>query len=153
MLLSLLALAATAAVAAGASSETGTAGPAEKTLRDLDAQMQLAVLRQDTEALDRLLSADWVLIASSGKVISRPVFLALVSDPRSRLEVNEPSEVTVRVHGSTGIVTAILHERGEDQGKPHEAWLRYTDTWALEGGRWLYVAGHACRMAPPAERP
>jgi ketosteroid isomerase-like protein len=125
--------------------------PIESVLRALDAKLQLAVLRQDTKALDQLLSDDWILISSAGRIINRPDFLAAVSDPESRLEVNQTSEVAVRVHGSTAIVTAMLHERGSDHGKPHEAWLRYTDTWVLEAGAWRYVAGHACRVKAPEE--
>jgi ketosteroid isomerase-like protein len=125
------------------------ADPAESVLRALDARLQRAVLEQDTTTLDLLLSDDWVLIASSGRVVTRPAFLAMVSDPGSRLEVNESSQVTVRLHGSAAVVTAVLHERGSDQGKPHEAWLRYTDTWALEAGVWRYISGHASLITAP----
>jgi ketosteroid isomerase-like protein len=125
--------------------------PAEQVLRALDAKLQLAVLEQDTKTLDQLLSADYLLITSSGKVVTRPAFLALVGDASSRLDVNASSDVTVRLHGSTAIVTAMLHEKGSDQGKPYDAWLRYTDTWVLEGGAWRYVSGHACAIKPPGK--
>jgi len=127
--------------------------PAEQLLRALDAKLQLAVLDQDTKTLDQLLSDDWLLITSSGRVVTRPAFLAMVSDPSSPLSVNESSDVTVRVHGSTAIVTAMLHERGSDHGKPYDAWLRFTDTWVLEAGSWRYLSGHACAIKPPDKMP
>lgn len=127
--------------------------PAEQVLRALDAKLQLAVLNQDTKTLDQLLSDDWLLITTSGRVVTRPAFLAMVGDANSRLLVNASSEVTVRLHGSTAIVTAMLHERGADHGKPYDAWLRYTDTWVLEAGAWRYVSGHACAIKPPSKTP
>jgi ketosteroid isomerase-like protein len=149
MLLPLLLVAAGVAVSAAASAHADS--ETEKLLRALDARLQLAVLQQDTRTLDQLLSDDWILISSTGRTFTRAAFLAAVTDPESRLEVNQPSEVAVRVHGSAAIVTALLHERGSEHGVPHEAWLRYTDTWVLEGGAWRYVAGHACRVQPPDE--
>lgn len=129
------------------------ADPAEQVLRALDAKLQRAVLEQDTKTLDRLLSDDWLLITASGRVVTRPAFLAMVSDPSSRLSVNESSAVTVRLHGGTAVVTAMLHERGSDHGKPYDAWLRFTDTWVLEAGAWRYVSGHACAIEPPEKTP
>jgi ketosteroid isomerase-like protein len=129
------------------------ANPAEEVLRGLDARLQLAVLEQDTKTLELLLSDDWLLITASGRVVTRPAFLALVSDPGSRLAVNESSDVNVRLHGATAIVTAKLHEAGTDHGKPYDAWLRFTDTWVLESGAWRYVSGHACAIKPPEKAP
>jgi ketosteroid isomerase-like protein len=122
----------------------------ESTVRALDQQLQQAVLHGDAATLDKLLSEDWLLISSTGRVVQRSEFIAAVQDPASRLEVNQQSEVKVRIHGTTAIVTAALHERGLDQGKPYEAWLRYTDTWVQEGDSWRYVSGHACRVPPAA---
>jgi ketosteroid isomerase-like protein len=149
MLSNLFTFAMVSVAAAAVHSDNG----AEQVLRALDAKLQLAVLNQDTKTLDQLLSDDWLLITSSGRVVTRPAFLAMVSDPNSRLEVNDSSEVTVRLHGNAAIVTAKLHERGADDGKPYEAWLRYTDTWVLEAGSWHYVSGHACPIKPPAKTP
>jgi ketosteroid isomerase-like protein len=149
MLLKLVGCAMFSLAAAAVHSEN----PAEQALRALDAKLQLAVLNQDTKTLEQLLSDDWILITSSGRVVTRPAFLAMVSDASSRMEVNDSSEVAVRLHGSTAIVTAKLHERGTDDGKPYEAWLRYTDTWVLEAGAWRYVSGHACPIKPPEKTP
>jgi len=129
------------------------AAPAESTLLELDATLQRAVLKQDTTTLGELLSDDWILTTSSGKVVSKAAFLAAVADPKQRLDVNASSEVEVRQHGDTAIVTAVLHERGSVDGKPHDAWVRYTDTWVREGGVWHYVAAHACRLAEPPATP
>ncbi|MGE5233622.1 MAG: nuclear transport factor 2 family protein [Acidobacteriota bacterium] len=129
------------------------AAPAESTLLELDATLQRAVLKQDVTTLGELLSDDWILTTSSGKVVSKAAFLAAVADSKQRLDVNTSSEVEVRQHGDTAIVTAVLHERGSVDGKPHDAWVRYTDTWVREGGVWHYVAAHACRLAGPPSSP
>ncbi|MBV8200064.1 MAG: nuclear transport factor 2 family protein [Acidobacteria bacterium] len=85
------------ALAAAAPHGATAASATEQVLRALDAKLQLAVLNQDTRTLDQLLSDDWLLITTSGKVVSRQAFLAMVSDADSRLQVNDSSEVTVRL--------------------------------------------------------
>jgi ketosteroid isomerase-like protein len=122
----------------------------EDLLRALDAKLQNSVLSQDTEALAEMLTEDWILISSSGRVTTRSAFLSMVGDPQFRLEVNASSEISIRVHGSTAIVTALLHERGLARGEAYENWLRYTDTWVLEAGAWRCVSAHASSSEPPA---
>ena len=119
------------------------AAPAESTLLELDATLQRAVAKQDTTTLGELLSDDWILTTSSGKVVSKAAFLAAVADPKQRLDVNASSELAVRQHGDAGIVTGVLHERGSVDGKPHDAWFRYTDTWVREGGLWRCDLRHS----------
>jgi ketosteroid isomerase-like protein len=125
---------------------TGFAAEMER----LDHAMQRAFVTRDQKFLRDLLTDDYVLITSSSKLVSKEQVLAELVDPKEILEVNDSSEIQVRRHGDTAVITALLHQRGSSAGEPFDAWVRYTDTWVLEGGRWRYMSAHASRMPPPA---
>jgi ketosteroid isomerase-like protein len=139
-------------LAGAASAQAGEPGlPAE--MEKLDHEMQRAFVTRDVKFLRDLLTDDYVLITSSSRIVSKEEVLASVVDPGQVLEVNDSSEVTVRRHGDTAVVTAVLHQRGTSNGKPFDYRVRYTDTWVLEGGRWRYMSAHASLLpAPPSAK-
>ena len=55
----------------------------------------------------------------------------------------------IRIHGNTGIITGVYHERGEDKGQPYDFHDRFTDVWMKVAGRWLLIASH---YAVPAKQ-
>ena len=119
------------------------------TLQSLDHTMQRAFVTRDHKFLRELLTDDYLLITSSSKLVSKEQVLAELVDPKEILEVNDSTEVQVRQHGDSTVVTAVLHQRGSSDGKPFDSWVRYTDTWVLEAGRWRYMSAHASRLSPP----
>ena len=52
------------------------------------------------------------------------------------------SDLKVRMHGNTAIVTGTYHEKGESNGKRYEYHDRLTDCWVKTGGKWQVVASH-----------
>jgi ketosteroid isomerase-like protein len=52
------------------------------------------------------------------------------------------SDVKVRTHGNTAIVTGAYREKGTSRGKPYEYHDRLTDVWMLIEGRWQVIASH-----------
>lgn len=128
-----------------ATSATDFAAQMEK----LDHAMQRAFVTRDEKYLRELLTDDYLLITSSSKIVLKEEVLASVVDSTEVLEVNDSSDIQVRRHGDTAVVTAVLHQRGTSDGKPFDYWVRYTDTWVFEGGRWRYMSAHASRLASP----
>ncbi|HET7603357.1 MAG TPA: nuclear transport factor 2 family protein, partial [Gemmatimonadales bacterium] len=60
----------------------------------------------DTAGLDNLLTDDFVLIdVFRGAEISRPALLALIESGQLRFAPVTPMDVTVRLHGTTAIVS------------------------------------------------
>ena len=118
-------------------------------MEKLDHAMQRAFVVRDQKFLRDLLTDDYLLITSSSRLVSKEELLASVVDPQELLEVNDSSEIKVRRHGDAAVITAVLHQRGSSQGKPFEHWVRCTDTWVLEGGRWRYMSAHASRLPSP----
>src|SRR5690348_14736707 len=85
-----------------------------------DKRMQRAFVERDVATLDRIITDDYLLIASNGAERGKPAILAEVASPDVVYEINESSGWAVRVHGDTAIVVALLHQKGVDQGEPFD---------------------------------
>lgn len=88
----------------------------------------------------------FVLTTSSGKAKSKTDLLSEIGSSDLDLEINETSDVVVRVRNETAVLTATLHQRGSYKGKAFDANVRVTDTWILLDGKWRILAGHASRL-------
>jgi len=69
--------------------------------------------------------------------------LADIASKGLTLDVNETSEVVVRVRDNTALLTGILRQSGSYNGKTFDLRLRVTDTWVLSGGAWRIIGGLA----------
>jgi len=120
-------------------------------LIEADRLLQRATKTYDVATLSDLITDDFQLVSSSGKVYDRSAFLEDIADRSVIWELNEPEDVAVRQYASDcAIVTAVLHCRFQiDHGQernPVDVRIRYADLWVKRNGRWLYAFGHAARM-------
>ena len=77
----------------------------------------------------------------------------VVSDLEARstdvvYEHQEDTQQTVRLWGSTAVVTALLWVKGTDKGKPFDYKLWFSDTYVLTRGGWRFVFGKASIPLP-----
>ena len=126
---------------------TGASASDTDDLIATDKRMQRAFVDRDIATLDRIITDDYVLIASSGAERRKPAILAEVASPDVVYEINESSDWSVRVHGDTAIVVALLHQKGVDHGEPFDYSVRFSDTYVRENGAWRNVHAHASRAA------
>jgi len=112
-------------------------------LTRLDREFQQAVGAKDPVAVAKYLAEDYILITGSSRILTRKELLEEIAAPGLQWELNESSEVRVRVHGDAAVVTALLQQRGTDKGEHFDSPVRYTDTWIREHGVWRQVSGHA----------
>ena len=113
-----------------------------------DKRMQRAFVDRDVATLDRIITDDYVLIASGGSERSKPEILSEVASPDVVYAINESSDWAVRVHGDTAIVVATLHQKGIDHGKPFDSDVKFSDTYIREHGKWRNVHAHASKSVP-----
>ena len=71
-----------------------------------------------------------------------PAISATPQTPKSTWGFAEMSDLKVRMHGDTAIVTGSYHEKGDSDGKPYEYHDRFTDVWMKAAGKWHLVASH-----------
>ena len=123
---------------AAAAQETGDAA----TIRSLEMKWTASYKQRNIDILSSLLSEEFVITVEDGSVYSKTGYITHTADSAVRVEVAEMSDLKVRIHGDTAIVTGAYHERGESNGKPYDYHDRLTDVWKKIGGKWQVIASH-----------
>src|SRR5215471_21703725 len=135
-LMAVLGLAVVATVSARAQ-ESGEAAVRALEMRMLDCYK----LRQ-VEVFAAVLDDDFVITFEDGSTYSKTGYLAYSASSSTRIELAEISEMKVRVHGDTAIVTGVYHEKGMDSHKSYDYRDRFTDVWMKKVGKWSMIAAH-----------
>jgi len=116
---------------------------AEKIVGALDTQYQAAVKANDTATMDRILADDFILVTGSGKTYSKSDLLAEARSGRVQYERQDDTDQTVRIWGDTAVITALLTEKGTDDGKPFDKTVWFSDTYRRTREGWRYVFGQS----------
>jgi len=112
------------------------------TIRALELKWTQSYKQRNIDILSSLLSDDFVITIEDGNVYSKAGYISHSADSSVNVEVAELSELKVRMHGDTAIVTGAYHEVGVSNGKRYEYHDRLTDVWMKTGGRWQVIASH-----------
>lgn len=112
------------------------------TVRALELKWTQSYKQRNIDILSSLLADDFVITIEDGNVYSKAGYISHSADTSVHVEVAELSELKVRMHGDTAIVTGAYHESGESNGKRYEYHDRLTDVWMKTGGRWQVIASH-----------
>jgi len=112
------------------------------TIRSLEMKWTESYKTRNIEILSSLLADEFVITIEDGSVYSKAGYISHSADSGTHVQVAELSDLKVRMHGETAIVTGAYHERGDSNGKPYEYHDRLTDTWMKIGGKWQVVASH-----------
>jgi uncharacterized protein (TIGR02246 family) len=112
-----------------------------------------AFLRNDTIAIDTLLTDDVTLILGDGTIQKKADLLREAREEVVRYTRFENVDQVVRFYGpSTAVVTGrtIISGTTKD-GSAVEVDVIFTDAIVKEGGKWKFAAGHVSRV--PVRRP
>ena len=111
-------------------------------LHRLNAHYIGAFVASDVRWYDENLSADFTCSLADGRRIGKDEFLQRVVAGPGVTHVTY-DEIDVRPLGDVALVHGVTHYLRD--GQP--ASTRYTDVWALRGGRWLAVAAQLTAVA------
>ncbi|HEY3173836.1 MAG TPA: nuclear transport factor 2 family protein [Thermoanaerobaculia bacterium] len=134
--------------AAGSAMPRASRAADEQAVAALDTQYQAAVAKNDAAAMDRILADDFVLVTGKGKVFTKADLLNEARSGKTVYEKQEDSSQKVRVWGDTAVVTALLWEKGTEDGKPFDYRLWFSDTYVRTPSGWRYVFGQASIPLP-----
>jgi ketosteroid isomerase-like protein len=112
-----------------------------------------ALLRADSDALDRLLADDFLLIdVNSGSEVPKALFVPAVGSGQLTFEAIEADGPTrrVRCYGQAAVVTGRTRMRGRYVGEVWTAHSRYTHVFVEEQGSWRMASAQGTPIA--AER-
>lgn len=108
----------------------------------LEKQWTEAYKHRDIAILSSLLAEDFVITVEDGNTYGKAGYISHSADSSVRVDVAELSDLRVRMHGSTAVVTGSYHEKGDSKGKAYEYRDRLTDVWMKTGGAWQVIASH-----------
>jgi ketosteroid isomerase-like protein len=111
----------------------------KKIIAALDTQYQAAVKENDAATMDRILADDFILVTGSGKTYTKADLLEEARSGRVTYERQDDTNQTVRVWGDTAVITALLTEKGTDDGKPFDKTVWFSDTYLRTPAGWRYV--------------
>jgi ketosteroid isomerase-like protein len=111
-------------------------------IRAMELKWTESYKQRQVEMLASLLAEDFVITVEDGNIYSKTGYISHSAEPSVHVEVAEMSDLKVRMHGNTAVVTGAYHERGKSDGKPYEYHDRLTDVWMKVGGKWQVVASH-----------
>jgi len=97
-----------------------------------------AVLKRDAGWIERNYAFDASDISSrNGSIKTRAQALESARTDKANFQSLELSDLNVRVDGNTAVVTGVNHVVGRDeQGKPINQRVRFTDVFVKRDGRW-----------------
>ncbi len=121
----------------------------EQQIRDLEGQINGAVVSGDLRVFERLLAEDFTHTNQSGVFRTRDQWLANHKPGQSPYTAYDVDELKIRVYGETAVVTARITPKGRtSKGQPITGRYRYLRVWAKRDGEWRVVAFQGTRIAP-----
>lgn len=118
----------------------------EHAVEGLDRALNTALLRKDAVTARPFYAEGFVLTTGAGRSKTAGDLLAEIQRAEVVFDINETSQVKVRVHGDTAVLTAVLHQKGKIGDQAFDVKLLVTDTWVRAGTTWQLFAGHASRI-------
>ena len=135
-------------MAMGLTSRGASKADDEKAVASLDTEYQAAVKNNNVATMDRILADDFMLVTGLGKTYTKADLLNEARSKRTIYEHQEDSAQKVSVWGDTAVVTALLWEKGTEDGKPFDYKLWFSDTYVRTPAGWRYVFGQASTRLP-----
>lgn len=107
-----------------------------------------AIKKHDAAWIERNYADDATDIQSrDGALLTKAGVVASMRNDKSVIESIELTDPNVRVDGNVAIVTGVNRVKGrDDQGKPFDRRLRFTDTFVKRDGRWQVWASQGTAL-------
>ena len=120
----------------------------------LEEVWRIAQLNGDVDAMDKLLSDDYVGITMSGQVVTKMQQLDRMRKRSMVLNKIVLDDVKVRLIGTTAIVNSRAEVEGTDNGAPMVGNFRYMRVYSRTlSGTWKITNFEATRVGPPVSSP
>ena len=134
-MLSLTLLALAGAAAAGGKGDEDAVKKAHKQWTD-------SLTKKDATAADAVLMDDYSIIDPGGRPNDKKFIVDGLKNAVLKLESVDVADMTVRVIGSTGIVTSVQTLKGTYDDNDVGGRFRVTDVLVKQDGKWRIAAGH-----------
>ncbi len=97
-------------------------------------------IKNDAETFDDFLTDDFLYTSPVGEVVDRATYLENLAQKLVQMEYINPSDILVRIHENTAIVTATWDVNETYKGKTDRGLYRIIRVWLRQPDRWRVVA-------------
>lgn len=140
-----LTLLASSPVSAAASRD----GSAVKQILKLEEARNVAILRGDAAALDRMTSDDYTYITLRGEMRTKADIVKGFATGSFKYDARQIADLKVRIYGNTAVVTGLASQTGTENRKDYSGAYRFTRVYVREHGAWKTVALQATMEEAP----
>jgi ketosteroid isomerase-like protein len=121
----------------------------EPNLKETEQQFFSALIESNHTALDRILTADFILIdVMRGAEIDKASLLEVIQSGQLKFETIEPSDVRLRQYGDAAITTGRTHMYGRFGDVPFTAHSRYAHVYVRQENKWRMASAQDTPIEP-----
>ena len=124
--------------------------PDGQVLRHIEREWEDANKNKDKAWFERNLADEYTAINARGKMFNKTEDIADMLSNADTITSGELSNMQVRVHGDTAVVTGRLHRVGKDKNGGFDRNYMFTDTFVKRDGRWQVISTQSTLVAPEA---
>ncbi len=111
----------------------------EEELLNLESEFTAAIVRNDSEAIGRFVTDEWIIINADGRIIDKERFLEVIKSGALTHEKIESDDMRVRVYGDSAVVSALTRTKGKFRGQEFTTHEWSTDVFVRLDGQWRCV--------------
>jgi ketosteroid isomerase-like protein len=119
----------------------------EDEIKKLETDRAAAVIKGDMAMVEKQTSDDYTLINPNGQMSDKAQMLDAFKSGKSKISMNEISDMKVRIYGNTAIVTGKSNVKGVMGGKDVNGPVMFTRVYVKKGGHWQSVALQQTRVS------
>jgi ketosteroid isomerase-like protein len=126
----------------------------EGELRAAIAAFGQAFVAADVHVLKTYLTDDYIHVnGSSGNVLNQQQWLAWLETRQTKIAAGSlviveylVKDLVIKINADSAIVIGVIESNGEEDEKPFNSKIRFTNLWLFQQGRWRRAAFHDSRM-------
>ncbi len=122
------------------SAAAATNDRAKEEILQIERDRNQAIISGNAAALDKMTSDDYTFITLRGELRTKSEIIQGFKSGSFHYGSREISDLSVRIYGSTAVVTGRSNQKGSENGKDYSGDYRFTRVYVNQGGRWQTVA-------------
>jgi hypothetical protein len=121
-------------------------GNAEQQVKKVADEINTAMLKADTNSLEKLLADDFTAVHSDGTLFTKAQEIEYVKSGVLKYEAVDVKDLKIRAYGKTAVVTGLVFFKGTINDKSYSGTNRPTRVWVKQSGTWKCVSYQVTRV-------
>ena len=125
----------------------------QQAILQVEEEIFTAVKNQDSGALERVLTDDFVYRSPGNQEVAKEDFLKLLTSFPYKIVSIWGEEMKVNVYGNTAVLTGLQFAKtSSGEGKEETSAVMFTDVFVKQKGKWMLSLAHAVDLPQIPEK-